>query len=145
MAADSQSSSQIGDISKFKNMTLVTPTEREIRLSINDFDAGLVVLSQKLSKKTNAEYIFTTLGAEGIMIYNDSDTNLLTDNIKALAGTVKDVSGAGDSLLTCSSMALCVGASIWQSAYLGSLAAAVQVSRVGNIPIKKEEILQELI
>ena len=35
-AADSQSSSQVGDISKFKNMTLVTPTEREIRLSLND-------------------------------------------------------------------------------------------------------------
>jgi len=156
MSADSQSSSQIGDISKFKNMTLVTPTEREIRLSINDFESGLVVLSEKLAKKTNAEYIFTTLGAEGIMIYNNphpkgtsslsltAHSKLLTDNIKALATTVKDVSGAGDSLLTCSSMALCVGASIWQSAYLGSLAAAVQVSRVGNIPIKKEEILEEL-
>lgn len=144
MAADSQSSSQIGDISKFKNMTLVTPTEREIRLSLNDFESGLVVLSQKLAKQTNAKYIFTTLGAEGIMIYNNPKDKLLTDNIKALASAVKDVSGAGDSLLTCSSMALAVGASIWESAYLGSLAAAVQVSRIGNIPIKKEEILDEL-
>lgn len=144
MAADSQSSSQIGDISKFKNMTLVTPTEREIRLSLNDFESGLVVLSENLSKKTNAKYIFTTLGAEGIMIYNNPKDKLLTDNINALATTVKDVSGAGDSLLTCSSMALAVGASIWQSAYLGSIAAAIQVSRVGNIPIKKEEILDEL-
>jgi len=144
MAADSQSSSQVGDISKFDNMTLITPTEREIRLSLNDFESGLVVLSEKLSKKTKAKYIFTTLGAEGIMIYNNSQENFLTDNINALASTVKDVSGAGDSLLTCSSMALAVGSSIWQSAYLGSLAAAIQVSRVGNIPIKKEEILEEL-
>lgn len=144
MAADSQSSSQVGDISKFNYMTLVTPTEREIRLSLNDFESGLVVLSEKLAKKTNAEYIFTTLGAEGVMIYNNSQDKLLTDNIKALATTVKDVSGAGDSLLTCSSLALAVGANIWQSSYLGSLAAAIQVSRVGNIPIKKEEILEEL-
>jgi len=144
MAADSQSSSQIGDISKFKNMTLVTPTEREIRLSINDFESGLVILSEKLSKKTNSKYIFTTLGAEGVMIYNNSDFTLLTDNIKALGTSIKDVSGAGDSLLTCSSMALAVGASVWQSAYLGSLAAAIQVSRVGNVPIKKDEILSEL-
>lgn len=144
MAADSQSSSQVGDISKFKNMTLVTPTEREIRLSLNDFESGLVVLSEKLSKKTNAHYIFTTLGAEGIMIYNNPDVKFLTDNIKALGSNVKDVSGAGDSLLACSSMALAVGANIWQSAYLGSLAAAVQVSRVGNIPIKKDEILKEI-
>jgi len=78
------------------------------------------------------------------MIYNNHQDKLLTDNIKALATTVKDVSGAGDSLLTCSSLALAVGANIWQSAYLGSFAAAIQVSRVGNIPIKKEEILEKL-
>ena len=144
MSADSQSSSQTGDISKFKDMNLVTPTEREIRLSLNDFTSGLVVLSQKLANKSNAKYIFTTLGAEGVMIYNSPTAKLLTDNIEALGSTVKDESGAGDSLLTCSSMALAVGANIWQSAYLGSLGAAIQVSRLGNVPIKKEELLKEL-
>ncbi|MCK5110898.1 MAG: adenylyltransferase/cytidyltransferase family protein [Arcobacteraceae bacterium] len=144
MVADSQSSSQVGDISKFKDMTLVTPTEREIRLSLNDFESGLVVLSDKLANKTKAKYIFTTLGAEGMMIYNNANNGLLTDNINALGNIVKDVSGAGDSLLTCSAMALSVGATIWQSAYLGSLASAIQVSRVGNIPIQKDEILKEL-
>lgn len=144
MAADSQSSSQVGDISKFKNMTLLTPTEREIRLSLNDFRSGLVVLSSKLADTTNAKYIFTTLGAEGLMIYNNAKNALPTDNINALGSIVKDVSGAGDSLLTCSAMALCVGADIWKSAYLGSLASAIQVSRIGNIPIQKEELLKEL-
>jgi rfaE bifunctional protein kinase chain/domain len=145
MVADSQSSSQVGDITKFKKMTLVTPTEREIRLSLNDFESGLVVLSENLSKVANSQYIFTTLGAEGIMIYNTNKDELLTDNIEALGKVVKDVSGAGDSLLTCSSMALAVGATIWQSAYLGSLAAAIQVSRIGNIPIEKDNILEELL
>lgn len=145
MSADSQSSSQIGDISKFKDMTLITPTEREIRLSLGDFESGLVVTSQKLTKKSNAKYIFTTLGAEGVMIYNSTKNELLTDNINALGNMVKDVSGAGDSLLTCSSMALCVGATVWESAYLGSIAAAIQVSRIGNVPIKKDEIIKELM
>jgi len=144
MVADSQSSSQIGDIAKFKNMTLVTPTEREIRLALGDFESGLVVLSEKFTADSHPKYIFTTLGAEGVMIYNTHANELLTDNITALSTNVKDVSGAGDSLLTCSSMALCVGADIWQSAYLGSIAAAIQVSRVGNIPIDKKEILKEL-
>lgn len=144
MTADSQSSSQVGDISKFLNMTLVTPTEREIRLSLNDFKSGLVVLSQNLSKKSNAKYIFTTLGAEGVMIFNSNENELLTDNINALGNIVKDVSGAGDSLLTTSSMALSVGANIWESAYLGSIASAIQISRIGNIPIKKDELLKEI-
>jgi len=144
MAADSQSSSQVGDISKFVNMDMVTPTEREIRLALNDFESGLVVLSDKLHRKSSPKYVFTTLGSEGIMIYNSKHNELLTDNIPALNNHPKDVSGAGDSLLTCSAMATCVGATIWESAYLGSIAAAIQVSRVGNIPIKKEEILKEI-
>lgn len=144
ISADSQSSSQVGDISKFKNMDIITPTEREIRLSLNDFESGLVILSEKLHKKSNPNYIFTTLGSEGVMIFNSNKKELLTDNIPALNNNAKDVSGAGDSLLTCSSMALAVGANIWQSTYLGSIAAAIQVSRVGNIPIKKDELLSEL-
>lgn len=144
MVADSQSSSQIGDISKFENMTLVTPTEREIRLSLNDFDSGLVVLSEKLIQKTKSDYILTTLGAEGLLIYNTDKNPLLTDNISALGSIIKDVSGAGDSLLTCTSMALAVGSNIWDSSYLGSIAAAIQISRVGNIPIDKSELLKEL-
>ena len=144
MSADSQSSSQIGDISKFKDMTLVTPTEREIRLSLNDFESGLVVISDNLIKTTRTQYVFTTLGAEGLMIYNTNKNELLTDSVQSLATNVKDVSGAGDSLLTCSSMALCVGANIWESGYLGSMASAIQVSRVGNIPINKDDILREL-
>ena len=143
-SADSQSSSQIGDISKFTNMTLVTPTEREIRLAINDFESGLVVLSEKLFKKTTNKYIFTTLGSEGIVIYNSTSDGLLTDNIPALNLNAKDVSGAGDSLLTCASMALTVNSSIWEAAYLGSIAAAIQVSRTGNIPISKDELLNEI-
>lgn len=140
--ADSQSSSQVGDISKFKNMDIVTPTEREIRLSLNDFESGLVVLSKELHEKSKPKYVFTTLGSEGIMIYNSIKDELLTDNIPALNQNAKDVSGAGDSLITCSSMAKTVGASVWESAYLGSLAAAIQVSRVGNIPIKNKKSLR---
>lgn len=144
ICSDSQSSSQVGDISKFKDMDIVTPTEREIRLSLNDFESGLVVLSSKLKQKSNPKYIFTTLGAEGVMIYNSNENELLTDNIPALNINPKDISGAGDSFLTCSSMSNVVGATIWQAAYLGSLAASIQVSRLGNIPLKKEELIKEL-
>lgn len=143
--ADSQSSSQVGDISKFKMATLVTPTEREIRLALNDFESGLVVLSEKLAQFSQMRYIFTTLGAEGMMIYNTNQNELLTDNVNALGYVVKDVSGAGDSLMTASSMALAVGSDIWHSAYLGSIASAIQVSRIGNVPITKEELLKEIV
>ena len=41
-------------------------------------------------------------------------------------------------------MALRVGADIWQSSYLGALAAALQVSRVGNIALTVAELVAEI-
>ena len=54
----------------------------------------------------------------------------------------KDVAGAGDSLLTAVSMALVSGASVWEAAYLGAVAAALQVGIVGNIPLNADELLE---
>jgi len=146
MVADSQSSSQIGDISRFKGMMLLTPTEREARLALGDFSSGLVVLSEKLRKKSDAKNIILTLGAEGLLAQASIITKdeWPTDRLPAFNMAPKDSSGAGDSLLACCSMSLALGADIWQSMYLGSVAAACQVSRVGNIPLSPRDLALEL-
>jgi rfaE bifunctional protein kinase chain/domain len=143
ISADSQSSSQTGDISKFSNTILSTPTEREARLAVNDFESGLIVLAEKLKNKSNIKNILVTLGSEGVLIYGEDKNNkdiFMTDQISTLNILPKDVSGAGDSLFITSSMAMTLGASIFEGAYIGSLAAAVQVGRVGNIPLSVDEI-----
>ena len=147
MAADSQSSSQTGDISRFQEMVLITPTEREARLAVRDFDSGLVVLAEKLKVKSRAKNVVMTLGSEGLLVHAGiSKKNArLTDRIPALNTAPKDVAGAGDSLLTCASMGLAVGADIWQSVYLGSMAAACQVGRLGNIPLTTDELRGEIL
>lgn len=147
MVADSQSSSQVGDVSRFKEMLLLTPTEREARLALGDFSSGLVVLAENLRKKTGAKYITLTLGAEGLLAHSLSGTNqkeMFTDRLPAFNPTPKDSAGAGDSFLACSAMSLAVGADFWQSIYLGSIAAACQVARVGNIPLSPRDIELEL-
>lgn len=148
MVADSQSSSQTGDISKFQHMSLVTPTEREARLGVNDFESGLIVLAEKLRKKSYIKNVFITLGSEGVLIHadrlGDTENNWITDQILALNDSPKDVAGAGDSLLISSAMAIVAGANIMEGAYIGSLAAACQVSRVGNIPLNVDELKKEL-
>jgi len=148
MVADSQSSSQVGDISRFKEMNLVTPTEREARIAMQDYKSGIVNLVDNLMQKSKAEHVILTLGAEGVLICNqwvESDgSRLRTDSLKAFNTLPRDVSGAGDSLLAAASMTLAVGGNIWQAAYMGSVAAACQVSRVGNTPITTEELLTEL-
>lgn len=146
MVADSQSSSQIGDVSRFTDMMVLTPTEREARLAVRDFDSGLVVLAEKLRIKARAKNIVMTLGAEGLLAHATTERSdeWLTDRLPAFNSAPKDSAGAGDSLLISSSMALAVGANIWQSLYLGSVAAACQVGRVGNMPLSPQDLAIEL-
>ena len=147
MVADSQSSSQVSDVSRFKGMRLLTPTEREARLATRDFSSSLVVLTEALRRKADAEHVILTLGNEGLLVQvpEPESGQFSTDRLGAFNSAPKDASGAGDSLLACASMALAVGANIWQAAYLGSIAAALQVSRVGNSPLTAEDLLMELM
>lgn len=144
MAADSQVSSQTGDVSRFRGMSLLTPTEREARVALNDFTSGLAVISEQLIKKARTENLIVTLSAEGILVNAMIDGKQHSDRLPAFNPSPKDVSGAGDSLFMASSMALRAGADIWQAAYLGSLAAALQISRVGNLPLTTAELLTEI-
>jgi rfaE bifunctional protein kinase chain/domain len=146
MVADSQSSSQVGDIARFRGMRLLTPTEREARLALRDFNSGLVVLADMLCEKADAENVILTMGPEGLLVYSRrrDAQGLATDQLPALNSRPKDTAGAGDSLLIVASMALAAGADIWQSSYLGSLASACQVGRTGNIPLTVSDLLREI-
>ena len=147
MVADSQSSSQVGDVSRFQHMALMTPTEHEARLAVRDFHSGLVVLAEKLRQESCAENIIVTLGSEGVLIHAalTESERWLTDRLKAMNQAPKDPAGAGDSLLTGAALALAVGANIWEAAFLGSIAAAHQVGRLGNTPLRSKELVAELL
>ena len=146
MTADSQTSSQTGDISRFKNMGLLTPTEREARIALRNQQDGLVVLLEKLRERSNAKNIILKLGSDGVLLSMQDQNNLpQTDRISALNSSPRDVMGAGDSMLIGTSMALATPEiNPWAAACLGSIFAAHQVSQVGNIPLNLEEVLSEL-
>jgi len=146
LAADSQSSSQVGNIGRFKGMHLITPTEREARISTRNQEGSLIVLAEQLRIQASAKYILLKMAGEGLLVHADGlgRNSLQTDRIPALNAAPKDVAGAGDSLLIVSAMALAGGANIWEAACLGSLAAAVQIGRVGNTPLSIDELLSEL-
>ena len=145
MVADSQSSSQLGDVSRFYGMDLITPTEREARISTRNYEGGLVVMAEELRELSEATNILLKLGGEGVLIHAGNEVDgWLTDRVCALNSVPRDVAGAGDSLLIASAMTLAVDGSIWEAAYIGSLAEAIQVGRVGNTPIKSKELLREL-
>jgi rfaE bifunctional protein kinase chain/domain len=148
VVADSQSSSQNGNIGKFKHMDLITPTEYEARQVFNGKSDGLVTVASSLVNKLKPKNFFITLGSDGLLIHcedNSPHSSLITDQIGALNKNPVNVSGAGDTLLVFSSMALAVGATIWEAGYIGSIAAGIKISTLGNSPISALEIQQSLV
>lgn len=144
LVADSQSSSQSGNICRFKHVDLITPTEHEARLSLRNNEDGLVVLVEKLRLESQCKNILLKMGDEGLLTHALIDGVWTTDRISALNEFPKDVAGAGDSMLIVGSMSMLCSANIWEASLLGSIAAGVQVSRVGNIPLSNLDLMKEI-
>ena len=147
MAADCQSSSQIGDIGRYNGMELITPTEREARLSLKNKSDSIYVLAEKLSELIDPKHLLLKMGAEGCLVFTNTRKKGdpgNRDQLMAYSNNIVDVAGAGDSMLAITALSLACKVPIWESAYLGSLAAGIQINQVGNIPITKDQILEVL-
>ncbi len=146
VAADSQSSSQIGDLSRFEFSDLITSTEREARLELKDENSGLVVLAEKLRSELGARNILLKLGGDGVIIHGtDLEGQIIsTDQVPALNDSFVDTSGAGDSLLAAAALSLASSANVYEATLLGSLVAAIQVGRIGNTPITISSVTEML-
>ena len=142
IAADSQSSSQVGNLSKFSGAFLVTPTEREARVELRDQSSGLVILLDELREYLKARNVLLKLGPDGILIrgLGLKDELLPTEQVEPSNKKPVDVSGAGDSVLATSALALAGGFDIYESALLGSFIAGIQVGRLGNVPVNHKEV-----
>lgn len=146
VVADSQTSSQVGDIARYKDMMLITPTEKEVRVALNNIDDGLPILAQKLCKKANPMSLVITLAGEGIFIHlPDQNGQWENDILPAINRNAVDPAGAGDCFLAASSLALCSGATPWQAFYIASIAAACQVDTLGNQPLSFNTLQQRVL
>ena len=147
VVADSQTSSQSGNLSKFSGATMITPTEIEARNEVRDDLSGLVVIAQQVRKLLEARYVLLKLGADGVLLHGvDSNGKVLsTDLVPSLNKNPIDTSGAGDSMLAGSAVSLACGESLYISAFIGSLMSAIQVSRIGNTPITRKDVERVLL
>ncbi|TGE83384.1 ADP-heptose synthase [Pseudoalteromonas sp. KS88] len=146
IVADSQTSSQVGDISRYKDVMLLTPTEKEVRVALNNVDDGLPILAQKLCERANPTCLVITLAGEGIFIHLPTKNGQWeNDMLPAINRNAVDPAGAGDCFLAASSLALCSGATPWQAFYIASIAAACQVDTLGNQPLSFNTLQQRVL
>ena len=142
---DVQSSSQIGDITKFLNFDLLCPNEREARIALQDKDSGIEALSQKILATTKARSLVMKLGAEGFILYESTKNDVIKRiSFPTLTLNPLDVTGAGDAILSLMATGLSANQDIITCAALSCCIASAAVETMGNTPIRKEKLMQKI-
>ena len=139
---DLQCSSQIGDISKFKDFTLLCPTEREARIGLGNQYDGVEYVANLLMRRTRSSNLIIKLGGEGFISYGRAENMdfLHRQHFPALTVNPVDVTGAGDSLLASVALALTHGLTLMEGSALGCCVSALAVRTAGNVPVRLEDV-----
>lgn len=146
LAADA--SGRHASLLRFRGVDLVCPTEREAREAQHDFSGGLGAVVWNLLNSTQARNAIVTLGKQGLVTFergaHSAGDRLHSEYLPALSPRAVDPLGCGDALLAAATVTLCAGGSLQAAALLGSMAAAVEVQEIGNVPVTAERIRSHL-
>ena len=139
-----------------RGVDLLCPSEQELREAMQLHGEGLPLVAYRMMEDLGVANTIVTLGADGLIGFSplpglrapgsesEWTTRLASEHIPALAPAAVDALGCGDSLLAAATLALSSGASLPAAAYLGAVAAAVQVQRLGNTPVGASDLRAQL-
>lgn len=142
---DLQCSSQIGEITRLKNFSLICPNEKEARIALRDKETGLEKLSQILIHETKAKRLIMKLGAEGFIAYDATTKRIKSQFFPALSVNPLDVTGAGDSLLALMAVGLSSNLDMITTSAVGCCMTAIAVESMGNLPISQDKLISKII
>lgn len=127
------------DFTKYKGVNYITPNEKEAKIA-TDMEENFDIIScaQKLLEIIEGEGIIITRGEKGMLLYQKASYYY----IPALKVEVRDVTGAGDTVISALSLALSCGANSLEAALISNFAASVVVRKLGTSTVTPEEIVQ---
>jgi D-glycero-beta-D-manno-heptose-7-phosphate kinase len=129
----------------YQGVTIATPNEAEAGevygMEIVNKET-LEYVGSKLLKDMNADAILITRGGEGMTLFEKEDkiTYIPVTN----KHEVFDVTGAGDTVVACLTLALSAGASSVEAAALSNYAAGIVVRKQGTATVSQQELANVL-
>jgi D-beta-D-heptose 7-phosphate kinase/D-beta-D-heptose 1-phosphate adenosyltransferase len=133
---------KINHFSYYKGVTAITPNHYEAEAgsgvkiqNSQDIDRA----GRKLLEELGAEGVLVTLGENGMRLFQKNKKPV---HIPTVAQEVFDVTGAGDTVISCFSLALISGATMSLAAKLANFAAGIVVGKVGVGVVTQEELLE---
>ena len=140
----------IENYAKYRGASTITPNRYEAEkgsgLKLHDSLESAPALAEALLNQLELETCLLTLDRHGMYLLERAPHGKpVGEHISTRPRNVYDVTGAGDMVLAALAMAMAGGATWSQAAAIANIAGGLEVEKFGIVPIKKEEILQELL
>jgi D-beta-D-heptose 7-phosphate kinase / D-beta-D-heptose 1-phosphate adenosyltransferase len=132
------------DLSMFAGAALLTPNRKEMRLATGEpceDEASCDVGGARITTLTGAAVLLTR-SEKGVRLYQSGRPPW---GEPAQATAVRDVSGAGDTVIAACALALAAGAELTDAAHLANAAAAVAVGKSGTSCVTPQELNHALL
>ncbi len=123
----------------YKGVSALTPNLKEAQAAVNmkiRSKAEIAVLGKTIMQRLNPEALLLTLGEDGMMLFYNGQYQL----IPTAALEVFDVTGAGDTVISAFTLALCCGGSYQEAAIIANIAAGIVVGKLGAATTNKKEL-----
>lgn len=101
-------------------------------------DDGLLAAAEKILTELKPALLLVTLGDEGMLLCQRGRRPF---HIPTVAREVFDVSGAGDTVIACFTLAVVAGASPVEAAIFSNHAAGIVVGKLGTATVRPKELL----
>jgi D-beta-D-heptose 7-phosphate kinase/D-beta-D-heptose 1-phosphate adenosyltransferase len=131
------------DYSKYRGATIVTPNKKELHAASNmpvDGNENIILASKHIIDTCGIKYVLATRSAEGMSLISVDNENDIA-HFEAHAKEVFDVSGAGDTVVSCLATSIASGASYKNAANIANIAGGIVVDKIGTATASAEELL----
>jgi D-beta-D-heptose 7-phosphate kinase/D-beta-D-heptose 1-phosphate adenosyltransferase len=143
----------------YRQATCITPNRKELENAIRNLkikdttnrfrmntdrlftDKDIDSAGKEVLKYLDLDSLLVTLGEQGMRLFEKEGR---ITHIPTVAQEVFDVSGAGDTVIACFTLALSCGATMLEAAHIANFAAGIVVSKIGTAVISRRELLDRI-
>lgn len=131
------------DFSKYRGVDLIKPNQNEAYLAAKvSKEEKLEKAASKLLEETEASHLLVTRSEDGIAYFHKSGER---KDFPVKAKQVKDVTGAGDTVLAMLSFCIANGISLADSASFANVAASIAIEQFGCARVSLHDLANRLL
>lgn len=131
------------DFTKYKGSTMIKPNLSEAYAAAGlGPDVHLDLVAKKILQISDADVLLVTRSEAGISIYTRGDNR---EDFPVRVREVKDVTGAGDTVLAMLACAIANGLDFSEAAQLSNIAAGIAIERFGCARVSLSDLAHRLL